>query len=211
VSEGIPPPLISVDDLRLREAELLLSRERFSFEKEIELRKVRGAWWSTGIVLAIVSALSAVVLAFIQGYFNRQLEREKFVATAKLENQKLQSSVILKAIEADSSSTAIKNLRFFRDLGLLDDPAHRIANVLPSEAPVLPTSRLIGESPTLRVDAGSYCRDRYGARYHPSDGRCSDGKNNYDITPADLCKWRTGSPELLVDPSSLAFTCKGLG
>lgn len=58
----------------------------------------------------------------------------------KLERQKFQSELILKAIETGNSEAATKNLLFLLRLGFIEDPTGRIGQLQnnPQDAPVLP-------------------------------------------------------------------------
>jgi len=190
-----------LDDLRLRAAQLELDRERFRFEQDLERRKLKSTFYSSGIIIALVGVLGVVLGNFVQGCYNWRLER-----------QKSQSLIILKAIETGSAKDAANNLLFLVRAGLLDDPAHRIEELLKKseDVPVLP-SRLGQDGPYLKADIASYCRDRYGPAFRAVDGECSDGSREYRVDAAQVCGALTGSADYSIDPASLEIHCSGRG
>jgi hypothetical protein len=196
-----PPSEPLLDDLHLRAAQLDLDRDRFRFEQEIETKKLRTSIYSNGIILALVGAFAAILSSSLQGYFNLRLER-----------QKAQASITLKAIETGSAKDAANNLLFLVRAGLLDDPAHRLEALLkkPDEVPVLP-ARLGQEGLYLKADLNAYCRSRYGPLFRAAEGKCLDGVNEYKIEPAEVCTALTGSAEYSIDSASMEIHCNSGG
>lgn len=81
-------------------------------------------------LIGIAGALGGILIgAASQGYFNSQLERQKF-----------ESALILKAIETSDSKEAATNLLFLVEAGFINDENGRIAALIkdPKTAPVLP-------------------------------------------------------------------------
>jgi len=108
--------LSSMDDIALREKELAL-RERELQIKEQEVKEKaavenRNLWFSSPLLVGVASAvfglLGTAVGAGLQGYFNFQLERQKF-----------ESALIQNALETDDTSQAIKRLQFLVDSGVI--------------------------------------------------------------------------------------------
>jgi len=112
-------------DLRLREMELETRKNELEFKKEKWSREIaKGSIWSLAsigpgaatILAAAIAVIGGIIGASITGYANLGLEREK-----------LRSRLILKSVETRDPKEAIKMLRFFLDLGLLEDTTGAIA------------------------------------------------------------------------------------
>lgn len=121
------------EDVRLREADLVLRREEMHAKLELERagRKASISPLALVIISGIVGLLGTGVGALMQGYSSMNLERQKF-----------QSELILKAIETGNGEAATKNLLFLVRLGFIPDPTGKIAQLQhnPSDAPVLPAA-----------------------------------------------------------------------
>lgn len=188
-----------LDDLHLRAAQLELDRERLRFDKDIEVRKLRSSLYSNGIILAFVGALAAIISSSVQGCFS-----------LRLEHQKAQASIVLKAIETGSAKDAANNLHFLVKAGILEDPSHKLENLLKNteEVPVLP-ARLGQEGLYLKADLNAYCRSRYGSSFHAAEGACSDGVHKYKVDPSEVCNALTGSTDYSIDSASMEIHCGG--
>lgn len=113
-------------EARWREAELQLRREELAAQREKDRLPIRIPLW-----VAALSVLGAVIVAALQGWANIRLEKEKF-----------QSSLILKAIETGNIKDSATNLRFMVEAGLLQDSSGKLSALLntPTSIPVLPSS-----------------------------------------------------------------------
>jgi hypothetical protein len=115
---------------RKRELDL---REREVAAKEKDLK--RSGWLNPvtlGIFAAAVGLIGNVVVAVVNNHNLQQVERGHS-----------QSNLILEAIKTGSSDAACKNLIFFVDLRLLDDPKQTIrhtCHAAPAGGPYLPSS-----------------------------------------------------------------------
>lgn len=76
----------------------------------------------TLIVTGLLAALSAVLSATVQGYWEASLAEERFEADSKLAAQKFTSDLVLKALEADSSDARIQTLDMLVRTNIIDDP-----------------------------------------------------------------------------------------
>ena len=94
-----------------------------------EKKKITISPLVTTIIAALLGLLGTMVGAYFQGRSNMELER-----------QKLESSLILKAIETGEPDKAAKNLLFLAKLKLINIPAEQIEQLQknPEDAPVLP-------------------------------------------------------------------------
>jgi hypothetical protein len=96
-------------ELRLKEAELDLKRNELKARLETERR---GFWFSSPLLLAVSTAIFGLigtgVGAALQGYWNTQLERQKF-----------ESTLLQKALETSEKNQAAKNLLFLVNTGLI--------------------------------------------------------------------------------------------
>ena len=135
------------DDVRLRTEELDLRRE----ELRQSTVKTRGGRWSSPVTLTllggVVTILSGLALATWQGQGNLKLERQKF-----------ESTLIVKAIETGDQNVAAKNLLFLLHLGLISDPNGKIAALQanPSQAPVLPSTNGTVPVPITAEDRANF-------------------------------------------------------
>lgn len=135
-SAGLPS-LQGQYDLELRKAELALREKEYALrEREVEGRlalEKRGIWFSSPLIVGVFSAvfglLGTGVGAALQGYWNTQLERQKF-----------ESALIQRALEEPDRSEAAKRLLFLVNAGIIQGlDGSRIAR-LASDPQQLPTS-----------------------------------------------------------------------
>jgi hypothetical protein len=115
-------------EIRLRNAELEIERS----EKSSKENKTRRLAWDSPLVLAIVGAVGTALLAIINN-------RWQYESNNQAERTKLESSLILKAMEPSTAGDRKKFLVFLLDAGLLADPAGKIREI-PEEQ--LPQSRV---------------------------------------------------------------------
>lgn len=87
------------------------------------------AW--VGIFTAILGVLAAATGTIIQGFMDVRLEKQKF-----------ESSMILKALDADAPEDAAKRLKFLVESGLITDPGRRISTLYadPKRVPTFATA-----------------------------------------------------------------------
>ncbi len=143
-------------EFELKEKELDLRREEIEL-RTLELRMradndaITRRTLRYPIMAATIGALALLLGALYNGAQQSATTREQIQAQVaqeqlKLNNQlyleqkKFEFSVIAKAIETGDPYTAANNLRFARDIGLIDDPTGTIAALArdPASSPVLP-------------------------------------------------------------------------
>ncbi len=84
--------------------------------------------------VAMITILAGIIGTFlgatVQGYFNLDLEKKK-----------MESSLIIQAIETGNNKQSAKNLNFLVSAGFINDPDNKISNLIGSDEtiPVLPT------------------------------------------------------------------------
>ncbi len=113
-----------------QDAEIALRREELKTKLESDRRSI---WFSSPLIIAVLSAIFGLlgtgVGAALQGYWNTELERQKF-----------ESSLIQNALETDDKDEAAKNLLFLVKAGIIQhlDGAkiEGLANN-PSQLPIL--------------------------------------------------------------------------
>lgn len=127
-------------DLEKRRLELdaeLRGREIALREREVSAARGRGIAFTgpqATVLVAVFGLLSGTAGAFISGYFQREVggieasgavdvEETRAQGQLDLERLKFESSLILKAIEQEEQSEALKALRFFANAGLI--PTHK--------------------------------------------------------------------------------------
>jgi hypothetical protein len=117
-------------ELKLKAAELELQRAELEFKLENDRKKpLSSSPLAVAIITGIVGLISIGIANYLQSGANLRLEREK-----------AESALILKAIETGDREVAAKNLAFLVQIGLIQDKTGRIAALekSPSNAPVLP-------------------------------------------------------------------------
>lgn len=92
------------------------------------------------LLLTILGAIATGVLAILNNFFQAKQAHD-------LEQDKLRSTLILKAIESPDADERKKSLKFFVEAGLLSDPEKKIERMKPENIPQAPDSsrQLIGE------------------------------------------------------------------
>ncbi len=95
-------------------------RERELAAKERELARSK---WSNPLVLAIIGAtVAALVNIYVSGMNDhslRAIESQRADATQKLEQEKAEAARILEVIKTGDTKSAIRNLKFLVDTGLI--------------------------------------------------------------------------------------------
>jgi hypothetical protein len=157
-------------ELKAKEAELnLKARELELIAKEIELRRKELQFdlrqrdqvrWRSPLFLAAIALFGTAFTAVI-GY----------LTSVSQEHSRAQSALVLEAIKTPDSQTAAKNLKFFTELGFLDDPNHKIRDyIAANEPPILPTPpRPLDLQSGLRVVDRAY-QPLAGVQIEVSDG-----------------------------------------
>jgi murein L,D-transpeptidase YcbB/YkuD len=120
------------------------------------------SWLSSSVLIAAFSAISALlgtgIGAALQGYWNTQLERQKF-----------ESALISRALETSDKSDAAKNLLFLVNAGLIQGfDANKIRDLAnnPSQLPV--TGSAVRRAKTILKAQGLYqgpIDDNYDAAF----------------------------------------------
>jgi hypothetical protein len=134
------------------------------------------------LVLTILGAIATGVLAIFNSFSQARQAHQ-------LEEDKLRSTLILKAIEANDPEERRKALAFYVDTGLLNDPEGKIKKIAAQNIPQAPDStarvwKRIGDSDVKIIDGALVYRsglliDPSGAprAYHP------DKKSGLDFLP----------------------------
>ncbi len=161
-------------ELDLREREVA-AREREVAAKESELRRSR---WANPLVIGLLAA----ALGLIGNLFVTLLNGK---AMQDLERRRAQSNLIVELVKTNNADEAIKNLKFFFDHGLLDDPDNRLRNALQDRntVPVLPLySRDFRQLRELVPALGHLVIES-----EPSGARVMiDGEMGPELTPAHI-------------------------
>ncbi len=124
----------------------VLSLER-ALEAALSVQKAESGGsrspWTSPLLLTITTGLLGIFGALVANYWQSQSEYA-------LEQERNESSLILKAIETGNPEAASKNLLFLLDLGLIRDKMGKIAQLrsTPQNAPVLPAS---GQGAAVRL------------------------------------------------------------
>ncbi len=119
--------------MQIKEEEVTLPKEELDLKrKEIEQKRtLKLSPLAATIMAALFGLLGTWIGAYVQGRAN-----------IKLEEKRLESSLILKAVETADRKEAKNNLIFFINAGFIEDPDSLIRNALELNTPVLPSTDL---------------------------------------------------------------------
>jgi hypothetical protein len=122
------------------------------------------------VIGALIALVSAGVTALIGGYWQLQAEGAKAKAQLDIEKMQQQFQILLRATEGQQAERAAKNLKFFVDIGYLEDPTGEIRKYAKrGEAPNILTERV---PPQYGVSPGT-CKQGYVWRVaRPTDLVC---------------------------------------
>jgi hypothetical protein len=171
-------------ELKLKAAELELKRAELEFNLETNRKKPSG---SSPLTVAIITGIIGLIGIGIANYLQS-------MANLRLEQEKAESALILKAIETGDREVAAKNLAFLVQIGLIQDKTGRIAALekSPNNAPVLP---LQGRAFNPQKDCGLWQSETSEKRYT----FICQNENLFDVYLSDpnegLVKVGTGSFE----------------
>ena len=116
------------------------------------------------IITGIIGLIGAGVANVLQTRSNQKLERQKF-----------ESSLMLKAIETGKPEAAAKNLLFLVKVGLINDVSGKIASLesKPEDAPVLPVAPGAVVPVPRTASAAQAFFEKYGQQFEPltDDGK----------------------------------------
>lgn len=115
-------------ELRLKERELDLKQQELVIKKQ----EVSGLRWNNPLTVALIAGLVTLLGAVLQFQQQRNL--------LALEELKFQSNLILESVKTGNQDQATRNLRFFLDVGILEDSEGRLRKILmqPSQPVQLP-------------------------------------------------------------------------
>jgi hypothetical protein len=187
-------------ELALKRAELDLRQKEIALEPGRERRhKLLDA-----ILLALVAVIGTFIGALLQGRVN-----------SSVEEQKLRSSLIIEAIKTGDPDSAKRNLLFFIESGLLEDPEGKISGILDVSggSPVLPSaSSEGGVIHNTNADLLAFCQRKFGPMFRPVEGRsiyCSDGAEKHEVTRAEVCLDQFRSDSYTMNFGTLSWHCAG--
>ena len=129
--QELPPPAPRADgadtaklERTLALAELDLKRAELDLKvKQHELERAKvdqaGSWLAQPLTVAILGG----VIASLAHVVNTAWAAHE---TAQLEARKVRTSLVLEAVKAPDRRTALSNLLFYIDMGLLEDPGDKL-------------------------------------------------------------------------------------
>jgi hypothetical protein len=113
-------------DLAIRERAAETKAERRSKKKS---EKKLTVWWTSPLILAVVAAAVAgfgnIFVAYLAARSEFGLESSKSKWANEIEELKAEASWILKAVSAEDSDQAARNLKLLVDVGLIKNEARR--------------------------------------------------------------------------------------
>lgn len=131
-------------ELRFQEQELVLRREESQAKiKEIEHKK-------NSIYFSITATIGVALFGLLGTWLGAYMQERSNI---KLEEKKLQSSLFMKAIETNDTTTARNNLIFLLNARIILDPDSSIRRALKGNIPMRSFFGLIrsGEPPTFSL------------------------------------------------------------
>jgi hypothetical protein len=210
--EGSIVEEVRSDDLFAKRKQLTLERAKLTAEirlkkLELALKKKEFHRWRNPTVLAILALAGSVTAALVQQHNALALERTK-----------AQSNLILEAIKTGNTDTASSNLEFLIDIGVLDDPDHKIKdNLAKKHGPVLPSgvSEVFPPTDMIRVADNETWKgiSDVHVRIHGTSKECpvtnsagdthcpAESGDHFDLT-------RTGYEDQIDVPASSVFLLK---
>jgi lysozyme family protein len=116
-------------------------------------------WWGGSqitilLIGGIVTLLGNIGLAYYNGLSSRAEESLKARHDLDLEREKAKADLILQAIASNDPGTAKRNILFFIQSGLIDDPKGKIARATSRYLPVLPSATGAGVPAITPEDYG---------------------------------------------------------
>lgn len=140
--------------------------QRIEFDtKRVELElKLRELQEKTGLskhVNPLVLAIGAALIGFLT---NVWVTNQQTKSASELKRFELESSLILKAVATNDPAAAVKNLRFFLEAGLINDPGGKIVAYISKhgEAATLPAIA-VGATRAFEGYSYTYTGERSGA------------------------------------------------
>ena len=145
-SEALPP---TTDEAAIKAAELEVRR----LEAAKAIATIASPWWRRAdpIVLAILAGVLTLfgnmTVTILNNYNVAVQEQKKASDDLALEQAKARYNLVLQAMATNDATVARRNIHFFIDAGLLNDPDCRIRDAIDQDQPVLPS--LSGVAPPL--------------------------------------------------------------
>jgi hypothetical protein len=145
-SEALPP---TTDEAAIKAAELEVRR----LEAAKAIATITSPWWRRAdpIVLAILAGVLTLfgnmTVTILNNYNVAVQEQKKASDDLALEQAKARYNLVLQAMATNDAAVARRNIHFFIDAGLLNDPDCRIRDAIDQDQPVLPS--LSGVAPPL--------------------------------------------------------------
>jgi lysozyme family protein len=141
-SSSASPTIAATEELAVKREELAVRRA----EAQAKLAGATRSWWrgADPLVLAVVAGILTIGGNTFLAYFNARAatEQEKSKADNALavEKEKAKATLIIQAVSTDDPATARRNLFFFLDAGIIQDPDQKIRAAVEKYAPVLPSA-----------------------------------------------------------------------
>jgi putative chitinase len=126
-----------------------------------QAREARAGFMSQPYAGLIIGGVVTIITALVANLFQS-------VMATRLERQKLESALIIKAVETLDPAVSSRNLCFLLKAGLIQDPKGRIAAASsPADAPVFATAS--GEPIRLNAAQRASFMDNYGKTFGAAD------------------------------------------
>ena len=145
-----------IEELKLKAAELDLKCAELEAKLNDKLKKTKpSSPLTAAIITGIIGLIGIGIANYLQAQANLKLEREKF-----------ETSLIIKAIETGNPEAAAKNLLFRVRTGLIQDRTGKILALEnnPEAAPVLTLTGKVFQGPNQQ-DCGIWHSEYSGKRY----------------------------------------------
>jgi hypothetical protein len=164
------------------EEELRLKRD----ELELKRQELAKHLWSSPLVLALIGLIATILAGMVQSYFQNKGARD-------LERWRFESNLIQKATDTGDSNEAASRLKFYLDLGFINDDDHKIAAYLekPGEIPLQPTAPATTDCPDVKDI--STCPDQgCGGNYDPKLNKRKNIRSDGQVPIDETIQWMKG-------------------
>jgi kumamolisin len=145
----------SPEELEVKNAELEVRR----LEATKAMAAISLPWWRRAdpLVLAVLAGiltlLGNMAVTIVNNHNSLSQEQKKAADDLSLEQEKARFNLVLQAMATNDAAVAKRNIHFFIDAGLLQDPDCKIRDAIDQDQPVLPS--LSGVAPPTPPGAHS--------------------------------------------------------
>lgn len=135
------PPSPTPEELEVKKTELQVRQ----FEATKAMAAMSLPWWRRAdplllaVLAGILTLLGNMAVTLVNNHSSLSQEQKKAADDLSLEREKARFSLVLQAMQTNDAAVAKRNIHFFIDAGLLQDPDCKIRDAIDRDQPVLPS------------------------------------------------------------------------